>query len=36
MAKAIRLGILLNGSGRTLENVLEHIRSGSLRGMASW
>ena len=28
--KTLRLGVLLSGSGRTLENILEHIRAGSL------
>ena len=30
MANPIRLGVLLSGGGRTLENILEHIRAGSL------
>jgi formyltetrahydrofolate-dependent phosphoribosylglycinamide formyltransferase len=30
MAKAIRLGILLSGGGRTLENILGEIRAGKL------
>ncbi|MCX5655406.1 MAG: phosphoribosylglycinamide formyltransferase [Planctomycetota bacterium] len=28
--KTLRLGVLLSGGGRTLENVLEHIRAGKL------
>jgi phosphoribosylglycinamide formyltransferase-1 len=28
--KKLRLGVLLSGGGRTLENILEHIRAGSL------
>jgi len=28
--KKLRLGVLLSGGGRTLENVLDHIRAGSL------
>jgi phosphoribosylglycinamide formyltransferase-1 len=34
MAKKIRLGILLSGGGRTLENILKHIRTGTLKGLA--
>jgi formyltetrahydrofolate-dependent phosphoribosylglycinamide formyltransferase len=34
MAKTIRIGVLLSGGGRTLENVLKHIRTGSLKGLA--
>jgi formyltetrahydrofolate-dependent phosphoribosylglycinamide formyltransferase len=34
MAKAIRIGVLLSGGGRTLENILKHIRTGSLKGLA--
>ena len=34
MAQRLRLGILLSGSGRTLENILGEIRGGSLRGKA--
>jgi phosphoribosylglycinamide formyltransferase-1 len=30
MTKRLRLGVLLSGGGRTLENILEHIRAGSL------
>jgi phosphoribosylglycinamide formyltransferase-1 len=30
MAKQLRLGILLSGGGRTLENILDRIRSGEL------
>jgi len=30
MANPIRLGVLLSGGGRTLENILGHIRAGSL------
>ena len=30
MTKPLRLGILLSGSGRTLENILKHIRQGRL------
>ena len=30
MANPLRLGILLSGGGRTLENILEHIRAGKL------
>jgi len=30
MARTIRLGILLSGGGRTLENILQHIRAGKL------
>lgn len=30
MASPLRLGVLLSGGGRTLENFLEHIRSGRL------
>ncbi|MCX5685782.1 MAG: phosphoribosylglycinamide formyltransferase [Planctomycetota bacterium] len=29
-AQKLRLGVLLSGGGRTLENVLEHIRAGDL------
>jgi formyltetrahydrofolate-dependent phosphoribosylglycinamide formyltransferase len=28
--KKLRLGVLLSGGGRTLENIIEHIRAGSL------
>jgi len=28
--KKLRLGVLLSGGGRTLENILEHIRAGTL------
>jgi formyltetrahydrofolate-dependent phosphoribosylglycinamide formyltransferase len=28
--KKLRLGVLLSGGGRTLENIIEHIREGSL------
>ena len=34
MAAPLRLGVLLSGGGRTLENILAHIRGGSLRGVA--
>ena len=34
MAKTIRLGVLLSGGGRTLENVLKHIRTGTLKSLA--
>ena len=34
MAGTLRLGVLLSGGGRTLENLLTHIRGGSLRGVA--
>ena len=34
MAKTIRLGVLLSGGGRTLENILKHIQGGSLKGLA--
>jgi len=34
MAKTIRIGVLLSGSGRTLENILNHIQDGSLKGLA--
>jgi phosphoribosylglycinamide formyltransferase-1 len=34
MAKTVRLGILLSGSGRTLENILKEIDGGSLAGLA--
>ena len=34
MAGTLRLGVLLSGGGRTLENLLAHIRGGSLRGAA--
>jgi formyltetrahydrofolate-dependent phosphoribosylglycinamide formyltransferase len=30
MRQKLRLGVLLSGGGRTLENILEHIRAGSL------
>jgi len=30
MPQALRLGVLLSGGGRTLENFLEHIRAGTL------
>lgn len=30
MAKPLRLGVLLSGGGRTLENLLDHIRAGAL------
>ena len=30
MANPIRLGVLLSGGGRTLENILDHIRAGKL------
>jgi len=30
MVKRLRLGVLLSGGGRTLENILEHIRAGKL------
>ena len=30
MAKPIRLGVLLSSGGRTLENILDHIRAGKL------
>jgi len=30
MKKRLRLGILLSGGGRTLENILDHIRAGKL------
>jgi len=30
MAKKLRLGILLSGGGRTLENILDHIKAGTL------
>ena len=30
MANPIRLGVLLSGGGRTLENILDHIRAGEL------
>jgi formyltetrahydrofolate-dependent phosphoribosylglycinamide formyltransferase len=30
MGKMIRLGVLLSGGGRTLENILDHIRAGKL------
>jgi len=33
MAKTIRLGVLLSGGGRTLENILKHIQGGSLKGL---
>ncbi len=32
--QALRLGVLLSGSGRTLENFLGHIDGGSLAGLA--
>jgi len=31
---ALRLGVLLSGGGRTLENILNHIQGGSLKGLA--
>ena len=31
---ALRLGVLLSGGGRTLENILKHIRTGTLKGLA--
>ena len=34
MAKTVRLGILLSGSGRTLENILTEIDGGRLAGLA--
>jgi formyltetrahydrofolate-dependent phosphoribosylglycinamide formyltransferase len=34
VAKKLRLGVLLSGGGRTLENILKHIRSGTLKGLA--
>ena len=34
MAGTLRLGVLLSGGGRTLENLLARIRGGSLRGVA--
>jgi formyltetrahydrofolate-dependent phosphoribosylglycinamide formyltransferase len=34
MRKPVRLGILLSGGGRTLENVLKHIQGGGLKGLA--
>lgn len=30
----LRLGVLLSGGGRTLENILKHIRTGTLKGLA--
>jgi len=30
MAKAVNLAVLLSGGGRTLENILDHIRAGKL------
>lgn len=30
MAESLRLGVLLSGGGRTLENILDHIRNGRL------
>jgi formyltetrahydrofolate-dependent phosphoribosylglycinamide formyltransferase len=30
MASSLRLGVLLSGGGRTLENLLQHIRAGNL------
>ncbi|HUX02687.1 MAG: phosphoribosylglycinamide formyltransferase [Phycisphaerae bacterium] len=33
MAKRLRLGVLLSGSGRTLENILKQIQGGSLKGL---
>ncbi len=34
MALPIRLGVLLSGGGRTLENILKEIREGRLAGLA--
>ena len=34
MAKRLRLGVLLSGGGRTLENILKHTQGGSLKGLA--
>ena len=34
MEKTVRLGVLLSGGGRTLENILKHIRTGTLKGLA--
>ncbi len=34
MAKTTRLGVLLSGGGRTLENILKHIRTRTLKGLA--
>ena len=33
MRKLVRLGVLVSGGGRTLENILKHIRAGSLKGL---
>jgi len=35
MARALRLGVLLSGGGRTLENLLERARAGSLPAEAA-
>jgi formyltetrahydrofolate-dependent phosphoribosylglycinamide formyltransferase len=35
MAETLRLGVLLSGGGRTLENILDHIRAGRLRAEAA-
>jgi len=34
MAKTIRIGVLLSGGGRTLENILKHVRKGTLKSLA--
>ena len=34
MRKLVRLGVLVSGGGRTLENILKHIRTGTLKGLA--
>ena len=34
MEKTVRLGVLLSGGGRTLENILKHIRTGTLKSLA--
>jgi formyltetrahydrofolate-dependent phosphoribosylglycinamide formyltransferase len=34
MARNVRLGVLLSGGGRTLENILNHIRIGTLKDLA--